>query len=112
MGRANVLPVYSQNVPRIYAGSRLWSYGLRSERRIICMMAECIARKLTFSGKMLLNLAVIFAIAAPLVFGVMAVHPVRAQAAPAAAPDLAATWQGTLHAGQDLRTVLKVTKAA
>jgi uncharacterized protein (TIGR03435 family) len=40
-------------------------------------------------------------------------------AAPAPAPatppsdahDLADTWQGTLHAGQDLRTVVKVTKA-
>jgi uncharacterized protein (TIGR03435 family) len=31
--------------------------------------------------------------------------------APASATDLVATWQGTLHAGQDLRTVLKVTKA-
>jgi uncharacterized protein (TIGR03435 family) len=35
--------------------------------------------------------------------------------APAAAPafnpkDIADTWQGTLHAGQDLRTVIKITK--
>lgn len=37
-----------------------------------------------------------------------------AQAAPstpaAARPDIVGTWQGTLHAGRDLRTVLKVTK--
>ncbi len=39
---------------------------------------------------------------------------VSAQAAPpASAPaphDLSDTWQGTLHAGQDLRTVIKITK--
>ena len=32
-------------------------------------------------------------------------------AAPANPQDLTGTWQGTLHAGQDLRLVLKVTKA-
>ena len=26
-------------------------------------------------------------------------------------PDIADTWQGTLHAGKDLRAVLKITKA-
>lgn len=35
-----------------------------------------------------------------------------AQAAPAAAAtDIAGTWQGTLHAGKDLRTVIKIDKA-
>ncbi len=34
-----------------------------------------------------------------------------AQAAPPASPhDIADTWQGTLHAGQDLRTIVKITK--
>jgi len=33
-----------------------------------------------------------------------------AQAAPASAHDIADTWQGTLHAGRDLRTVVKITK--
>ena len=33
-----------------------------------------------------------------------------AQAAPASPHDLAETWQGTLHAGQDLRTMVKITK--
>ncbi len=38
---------------------------------------------------------------------------VAAQAAPAAAkPDIVGTWQGTLHAGRDLRTVIKITKDA
>jgi uncharacterized protein (TIGR03435 family) len=33
-----------------------------------------------------------------------------AQATPASPHDIADTWQGTLHAGQDLRTVVKITK--
>jgi uncharacterized protein (TIGR03435 family) len=32
------------------------------------------------------------------------------QATPASPHDLADTWQGTLHAGQDLRTIVKITK--
>jgi uncharacterized protein (TIGR03435 family) len=36
--------------------------------------------------------------------------PATAQAAPASPHDLADTWQGTLHAGRDLRTVVKITK--
>jgi len=57
------------------------------------------------------------------VFALMGAKLVLAQAAPApaatAAPasgapfdpkDIIATWQGTLHAGRDLRIVLKVTK--
>ena len=33
-----------------------------------------------------------------------------AQTTPASPHDLVGTWQGTLHAGQDLRTVVKITK--
>jgi uncharacterized protein (TIGR03435 family) len=33
-----------------------------------------------------------------------------AQTTPASPHDIAGTWQGTLHAGQDLRTIVKVTK--
>jgi uncharacterized protein (TIGR03435 family) len=36
--------------------------------------------------------------------------PATAQSAPASPRDLADTWQGTLHAGQDLRTIVKITK--
>jgi uncharacterized protein (TIGR03435 family) len=40
------------------------------------------------------------------------VPPLHAQAAAAnAKQDIADTWQGTLHAGRDLRTVLKISKA-
>jgi len=50
-----------------------------------------------------------------MVFGTVHATPACAQAAAQSAPpntaaDIVATWQGTLHAGQDLRTVLKVTK--
>jgi len=61
---------------------------------------------------MLLNLAVTFAAAFAVLFGLVSGSQARAQAAaPSATPNIVATWQGTLHAGQDLRTVLKVTKA-
>jgi uncharacterized protein (TIGR03435 family) len=42
----------------------------------------------------------------PLVFASAA----YAQSAPASPHDIAATWQGTLHAGRDLRTVIKISK--
>ena len=39
-----------------------------------------------------------------------AATPAPAGGAPFDAKDIIGTWQGTLHAGQDLRTVLKITK--
>jgi uncharacterized protein (TIGR03435 family) len=62
---------------------------------------------------MLLNMAVVnLAIALPVSFGLVHVNYVHAQAtAPTSAQDIAATWQGTLHAGQDLRIVVKIAKA-
>ncbi len=42
------------------------------------------------------------------------VHATESQAqspAKSTATDISGTWQGTLHAGQDLRTVVKITKA-
>jgi uncharacterized protein (TIGR03435 family) len=36
--------------------------------------------------------------------------PAPAQTAPASPHDIADTWQGTLHTGRDLRTVVKITK--
>lgn len=53
-------------------------------------------------------LVLLLALIAPVLHGA----PLRAQATPAASTsDLAGTWQGTLHAGRDLRTVVKITKA-
>ena len=47
-------------------------------------------------------------------FSVAGFQQAKAQAAPAATPanpkDIVDTWQGTLHAGKDLRTVVKITK--
>ena len=42
--------------------------------------------------------------------GAAGLQRVSAQAAPTNPKDIAATWQGTLHAGKDLRTVVKITK--
>src|SRR5271155_1509380 len=49
-----------------------------------------------------------------LAFGMADTPRSQAQAQPAAAnaaQSLADTWQGTLHAGKDLRTVVKISKA-
>ena len=78
----------------------------------ICLISTC---------KMLLRPVAALALAAAV--ALLPATPLRAQApTPAPAPavsstvivtaqDLTGTWQGTLHAGQDLRLVLKVTKA-
>jgi uncharacterized protein (TIGR03435 family) len=69
--------------------------------------------------KALLSLACIAVGVSPAFLAISAVSPVSAQAAPQTAPagapapnpkDIADTWQGTLHAGRDLRTVVKITK--
>ena len=63
---------------------------------------------------MLLNLAGVMAMAAPIAFGFVNVSQARAQAAAAVVTPpqgIADTWQGTLHAGKDLRVVAKISKA-
>ena len=75
-------------------------------------MTKRAERKLDFIRKLLLSAAGLLAVAAPVVFGV--VHATMSQAqSPASntAQDLSGTWQGTLHAERDLRTVVKITKA-
>lgn len=60
----------------------------------------------------MLGVAALAVISAPVITGLGHVAPVQAQAAPANPPqDIADTWQGTLHAGSDLRTVVKISKA-
>jgi uncharacterized protein (TIGR03435 family) len=77
------------------------------------MTPEDTAHKLSFSRNLLCNIAATFIVVLPMVMGFVDVNGVLAQtAAPSPAQDLTGTWQGTLHAGQDLRTVLKVTKSA
>ena len=72
-------------------------------------MALCISRKLYCSRKLLPTMA---AVAALVFFGLIQITQVHAQS-PADNPttNIADTWQGTLHAGQDLRTVVKISKA-
>jgi uncharacterized protein (TIGR03435 family) len=74
------------------------------------MMTRLAKRKPGCIRKWLSNPALAFAITST------AAHAARgsaqpAQAAPAATQDISATWQGTLHAGQDLRVVAKISKA-
>lgn len=63
------------------------------------------------SRKLLLSLTGALAVAIPVAFGLLHVVEIHAQTAPDNAQQgIAGTWQGTLHAGRDLRTVLKVEK--
>ncbi len=59
-------------------------------------------------GRVLLGMATSFAVAAPAIFSLVHGTAVSAQAT---AQEVADTWQGTLHAGKDLRTVVKITKS-
>jgi uncharacterized protein (TIGR03435 family) len=80
------------------------------KRRIVRIMTEQVAHKLDFSRKLLLGMAGAAALAVPVFFGLVHITQVRAQSAAANAEQgLAGTWQGTLHAGKDLRIVFKIT---
>jgi uncharacterized protein (TIGR03435 family) len=59
---------------------------------------------------LLLTLAAFLTVAAPVMFPLTHTTSVYAQAK-AETQSLADTWQGTLHAGRDLRTVVKISKA-
>jgi uncharacterized protein (TIGR03435 family) len=86
--------------------------GADLKRRIVRIMTESVPRKLDFSRKLLLSMAAIAGIALPIVFGLVHVTPVRAQStAGNPAQNIADTWQGTLHAGKDLRIVVKISNA-
>jgi hypothetical protein len=78
-------------------------------------MTDRVVGKLDLSRK-LPSVAGWLALATALVFGPIHINQIQAQTpaqAPAANPaqSLADTWQGTLHAGRDLRTVVKISKA-
>ncbi|MGA2651750.1 MAG: TIGR03435 family protein [Terracidiphilus sp.] len=86
------------------------------------MLPESFARTLASSCRMLSRrIAAIILLATT--FALLPAAQLRAQApaaAPSAAPpaaapsspqDLTGIWQGTLHAGQDLRIIVKITKA-
>jgi uncharacterized protein (TIGR03435 family) len=76
------------------------------------MTPQYSARNLLGTRTILFGLALGFAALAPILLAFTNTTPATAQTpAPATAQDLTGTWQGTLHVGQDLRTVLKVSKA-
>jgi hypothetical protein len=83
---------------------------------MIGMLPEGLVRKRSFSRNTVYKLAVIVALSVSAVFSLVPIQRVHAQAtSPASAPnpaqDITGTWQGTLHAGQDLRIVVKISKA-
>ena len=74
-------------------------------------MTKQVARKLDFRRKLLLSMAAIAAVTAPVLLGLVETAQARTQsAAENPRTDIADTWQGTLHAGKDLRTVVKISK--
>jgi uncharacterized protein (TIGR03435 family) len=73
-------------------------------------MSGRAARKLDFLIKSVLSVSM--AVVALFMFGLAGTTRGRAQsAAETTAQNIADTWQGTLHAGKDLRVVFKISKA-
>ena len=73
-------------------------------------MADRIVRKLDFVKKLLLRACGWLIVAAIAMFGFAL--QIQAQSPTAnKGQDIADTWQGTLHAGKDSRTVVKISKA-
>ena len=73
-------------------------------------MIKPAVRTLNLSRKLLLHVAGCL-IAAVALFGVNAAHILAQSPAENASHGIAGTWQGTLHAGRDLRIVVKLSKA-
>jgi uncharacterized protein (TIGR03435 family) len=75
-------------------------------------MSDRVAHKPDSIRRLLLIMVVLLTVAATAVFGPGHITKVHAQAtAQNPAQGIADTWQGTLHAGHDLRTVVKISKA-
>ena len=75
-------------------------------------MADRVARKLNLTRKFLLRVAGWLTVAAVALFGLVDAAQSRAQSPAENKPQgIQGTWQGTLHAGHDLRTVVKISKA-
>jgi uncharacterized protein (TIGR03435 family) len=74
-------------------------------------MADRIARKLDLTRYLLLGMAGWLIVAVIALFGLVDVAQSQAQSpADNPAQGIAGTWQGILHAGKDLRTVVKISK--
>src|ERR1700740_3425750 len=75
-------------------------------------MTDRVVRKLHLTPKLLLRVAGWLTVAAVALFVLIAAAQSRAQSpTDNKTQSIADTWQGTLHAGRDLRTVVKITKA-
>src|SRR5580700_5433140 len=75
-------------------------------------MTDRVVRKLHFTPKLLLRMAGWLTVAAVALFVLVAAAQSRAQTpTDNKTQSIADTWQGTLHAGKDLRVVFKITKA-
>jgi uncharacterized protein (TIGR03435 family) len=75
-------------------------------------MGDRVARNLAFSRKFVLSLAGWLALAVLVLIGLVAAAESRAQAGiENTSQSIDGTWQGTLHGGQDLRLVFKISKA-
>jgi uncharacterized protein (TIGR03435 family) len=90
--------------------------GADLKARIVRIMTEAdrAVRQLDYARKVLLIVAAIVGLASPIFFGLAHITEVRAQATPGnthPSQGIAGTWQGTLHAGRDLRIVVKLSKA-
>ena len=74
-------------------------------------MTDRVVRKLHFTPKLLLRVAGWLTVAAVALFVLVAAAQSRAQSpTDNKSQSIADTWQGTLHAGRDLRVVFKITK--
>jgi len=74
-------------------------------------MTDRVVRKLHFTPKLLLRVAGWLTVAAVALFVLIAAAETRAQSpTDHNVQSIADTWQGTLHAGQDLRVVFKISK--
>jgi uncharacterized protein (TIGR03435 family) len=74
-------------------------------------MIDRVGHRLNFTRKFLLSVAGWLTVAAVVLFGFVDAAQSRAQTpADNKAQSIADTWQGTLHAGRDLRTVIKISK--
>lgn len=115
----NEAEVYAEsilNVCRIYTESRIPCVsgitGSDLKQRIRRIMAKPAALKLDLPRKLLLGSVAIAALSLPMAFGLMHLTEVHAQSAAAnRSTNIAATWQGILHADQNLRFVIKITTA-
>ena len=75
-------------------------------------MTDRVLRKPDFTRNLLLSVAGWLTVTVAVLFGLLDAAQGRAQSPTEnTAQSIADTWQGTLHAGQDLRTVVKISKA-